>query len=301
MITVPAPRGGGVVRGPPTGRRAAVPSSFLAELNPVTSSRSQGIGIVADAGAEAAARARRLAAALRLPILEGSAALHLLVAADRLALRTPMGARCRELVVDFDSDEARRRATGLHGADPLLAHALGLDRGVRSILDATAGLGRDASALARRGACVVMVERNPILAELLADGLARAARAGDPIAERLSLVHTDALEHLASLSSDARPDAIYLDPMFPPTRKAALPQFELQVLRELLGDDAEAGSDAVALLAAARRVTRRRVVVKRPPRAAPIAAGRIAAHAGTRVRYDVYAPSTSHGATPSAT
>lgn len=54
-------------------------------------------------------------------------------------------------------------------------------------------------------------------------------------------------------------DVIYLDPMFPGEGRTALPKRELQLLRELTGDD-EGGAQ---LLALARTRARRRVVVKR--------------------------------------
>ena len=52
--------------------------------------------------------------------------------------------------------------------------AIGVDRGVRTVVDATAGLGRDAFALAAVGASVTLIERDPVLAALLDDAIARA-------------------------------------------------------------------------------------------------------------------------------
>lgn len=79
-------------------------------------------------------------------------------------------------------------------------------------------------------------------------------------------------------------DVVYIDPMFPPGRKAA-ERKPLLMLRALVGAD----PDAAALLAPARRAARRRVVVKRPRHAAPLAdAPPAATHHGRAVRYDVY-------------
>ena len=68
-------------------------------------------------------------------------------------------------------------------------------------------------------------------------------------------------------------DAAYLDPMYPPRRKAALGAQELRVLDALFaasegGERAEA-STPEALLAAARRGTFRRIVMKGPASYAP--------------------------------
>jgi 16S rRNA (guanine1516-N2)-methyltransferase len=164
-----------------------------------------------------------------------------------------------------------------------LARAVGLRRGVRRVVDATAGLGRDAVTLAALGAEVTMIEAHPVLAALLADGLARARATGLPAADRLHLRAGDAILLLAGL----QPEAVLLDPMFPDRGKTALARREMQLCRELLGP----GTEDPALLAAARAAASRRVVVKRSPRVRPFA-GVVpdAALRGRRVRFDVYAP-----------
>ena len=73
----------------------------------------------------------------------------------------------------------------------------------------------------------------------------------------LTLLHTDARAMLGA--ADLGPvDVIYLDPMFPGEGRTALPKRELQLLRELTGDD-EGGAQ---LLALARTRARRRVVMQ---------------------------------------
>jgi len=82
-----------------------------------------------------------------------------------------------------------------------------------------------------------------------------------------------------------RPDAVYLDPMFPPKRKkSAAVNKEMRLLRELVGDDL----DAPDLLEVARGVARERVVVKRPDHAPPLAPYPSMSFLGKLVRYDVY-------------
>jgi 16S rRNA (guanine1516-N2)-methyltransferase len=128
-------------------------------------------------------------------------------------------------------------------------------------LDATAGLGRDAFVLASLGCQVHLLERSPIVAALLADGLRRAkadVEKGEWLSQRLSLEHCDALiwmkEHPNAYHS------VYLDPMYPHRRKSALVKKEMQILRSSVGEDA----DAAALLEMALCCAQKRVVVKRP-------------------------------------
>lgn len=211
----------------------------------------------------------------------------LVLTADALELRPAVGSGFSHgpVRVDLESDDIRRRIKG--GGRELLARAAGLKpRSNLRVLDATAGLGRDAAVLAGLGAQVVLNERSPIVHALLEDGLRRAT---SPIASHLRLLPCqDSTRYL--LSGGEVFDVIYLDPMFPERGKAALAAKELQSLRRLLGAD----EDVPALLAAALPRARQRVVVKRHP-TAPLVDGPAPSHQlkGARVRYDVYRGSYS--------
>ncbi len=164
--------------------------------------------------------------------------------------------------VDFvEGAVAHRRKFG-GGRGQSIAKAVGLKSGLNPlVVDATAGLGRDAFVLASLGCQVVMLERSPIVAALLADGLARAYQdpeIGGWMRERMSLRPGSALAQLQQL--DFRPDVVYLDPMFPHKKKSALVKKEMRVFQSLVGPDL----DADALLPAALAVASKRVVVKRP-------------------------------------
>ncbi len=171
-----------------------------------------------------------------------------------------------------------------------LALAVGLRHGTPTVVDATAGLGRDAFLLAALGCSVIAVERSPVLGALIRDGLERAANSGDAslatVVERIKLVIQDAREVLAGMSEAAAPDVVYIDPMYPPTRKSALAKKEMRALRRIVGDDPDAGE----LLEIARRVARKRVVVKRRRRGPPLAPEPAIQYRGKQVRYDVYLP-----------
>lgn len=195
----------------------------------------------------------------------------------------------KPLSVDFVSGKAAHRRQFGGGRGQLVAKACGLTKGITpSVVDATAGLGRDAFVLASLGAQVLMIERVEAIAALLQDGLERAASADETalIAGRMALRHGDAAEQLAALIADAEfaPQVIHLDPCSP-SRKVRAGEKEMRVFRELAGDD----DDAPRLLAAALEVATHRVVVKRPRKAPPIA-GPAPQHTleGKTSRYDLY-------------
>lgn len=190
--------------------------------------------------------------------------------------------------VDFVDGAAghRRRYGGGRGQE--IAKAVGLKKGATpNVLDATAGLGRDAFVLASLGCTVTLVERSPVVAALLADGLERAALDAEvaPIAARMHLQCGNAVQIMQHMDEDARPDVVYLDPMYPHRRKSALVKKEMRLFREVVGDD----PDADALLPAALAVARQRVVVKRPDYAEPMV-GRAPTMSITTKnhRFDVY-------------
>lgn len=189
--------------------------------------------------------------------------------------------------VDFvEGALAHRRQFG-GGSGQMIAKAVGIQPGIRpQLLDATAGLGRDAFVLASLGCEITLIERQPIIAALLEDGLARAAH--DPgtaaIIARMRLLAGDAIELMARWQGPA-PQVVHLDPMFPHRDKSALVKKEMRLFRPLVGAD----DDAPALLQAALQLATHRVVVKRP-RKAPCIDGAKPGYSleGKSSRYDIY-------------
>ena len=189
--------------------------------------------------------------------------------------------------VDFvEGAVAHRRLFG-GGSGQMIAKAVGIQAGVRPmVLDATAGLGRDAFVLAELGCCVRLIERQPLIAALLEDGLQRAMTDHEvaPIVARMNLLCGNAIT-LMEAWEDEPPQVIYLDPMFPHRDKSALVKKEMRLFRPLAGND----DDAPALLAAALKLATHRVVVKRP-RKAPAIAGEKPGYVleGKSSRFDIY-------------
>jgi 16S rRNA (guanine1516-N2)-methyltransferase len=167
-----------------------------------------------------------------------------------------------------------------------LVRAAGIKRGhLPSIVDATAGLGRDAFLLASAGATVTLIERSAEVHARLKEALARAGAESPELAAvvaRMTLVHGDAKDRLPEL----KPDVVIVDPMHPPRRKTALVKQEMRQLSAIVGAD----EDADELMRIALASARERVVLKWPLRAAPLLATPKPSHqfAGKTVRYEVF-------------
>ncbi len=211
---------------------------------------------------------------------------------ERLELQDTHAPKTGSVYVDFTAGKARHRLQFGGGKGQDIAKAIGLHKIKHPhVIDATAGLGREAFVLASLGCSVTLLERSPMIYALLQDGLQRAQQSGDEairaIVTRMTLHHTEAFDWLNHLSDDAYPDVIYLDPMFPERRKSALIQKEMRCLQAIVGDN----TDANRLLAIARQRTRHRVSVKRPRLAPPLAECPPAfVIKGKVVRYDIYLP-----------
>lgn len=236
---------------------------------------------------EFAGRVVALAEVLGLP-QTGEAGFALQLGADGLQLQEFGAGASGPVRVDFlEGAVAHRRQHG-GGSGQMIAKAVGIQPGVRpTVLDATAGLGRDAFLLAQLGCSVTLVERNPLVGALLADGMARAVADPEvgPIIQRMHLRLGNAIELMSKWSGEP-PQVIYLDPMFPHREKSSLVKKEMRVFRPLVGAD----DDAAQLLQAALALATHRVAVKRP-RKAPAIDGMSPSYAleGKSSRYDIYA------------
>lgn len=244
--------------------------------------------VAADPGFER--RAEAWAARLGAPLAPTPARFELHLGPAGLGVRPGHGpgATAAPLVVDL----ARRRS----GAETVVRAVRGkrAARGLH-VVDATAGLGGDAAAMARAGMRVTMIERDPLLAALLEDALARWTAEGGATAGEdgggLTLARGDARDRLAEVLP--RPDVVYLDPMYPRLGGGAKRRGAAW-LRAWTGERGDADDEADrALLALACGVALRRVVVKRPLKAPPLAPGPSGALRGTTTRFDLYAPDPS--------
>ncbi len=184
----------------------------------------------------------------------------------RLSLQQNDKGAAGPLCVDFEDATLAYRQR--HAKQPeAILKALGAKHGeILRIVDATAGWGLDAFVLASAGHIVDLFERSTILHALLQDGLRRSLASGDErlavIARRISLHFGDSSLTLRAWR-EARPDVVYLDPMFPERSKSAKVKKNMFLLQQMLHDELPAQT----LLRDALSIAARRVVVKRPAHA----------------------------------
>ncbi len=190
------------------------------------------------------------------------------------------------LVCDFLKGSVNYRQRFGGGRGQHLARAVGFKPGLNPlVVDATAGLGRDAFHLASLGAKVTLIERSHHIFELLRTGLDLARDAGGVASEivgRMTLVKGDSIELLPTLT----PEIILVDPMHPPRRKSALVKSEMRQIRAIVGVD----EDQIELMRVALASASKRVVLKWPAKAPMMSGIEPYTHQiiGKSVRYDVF-------------
>ncbi|MFQ1049290.1 class I SAM-dependent methyltransferase [Avibacterium paragallinarum] len=181
---------------------------------------------------------------------------------ERLELRKLDEPKLGAVYVDFVSGTLAHRRKFGGGRGEAIAKAVGIKKDyLPSVIDATAGLGRDAFVLAAIGCQVRLVERHPVVRLLLQDGLQRAyqdAEIGTMMQQNMQLLSETHITELAPQGIQA--DVVYLDPMYPHKAKSALVKKEMRIFQHLVGAD----EDADQLLAPALQIAQKRVVVKRP-------------------------------------
>lgn len=220
-------------------------------------------------------KAEALAKSLQLP-LNNEATLCLQVTSTKLVLKKR---GFLPLFADFSFSHWKRRHH--EGKKQGVIRACKPKPGLRFI-DATAGWGRDAALLASFGAEVLMLEKNPIVAALLADALLQQD-AESKTKLQLSLLPVNACDYLENLKPSDYPDIIYIDPMHPERSKSALVKKDMQVLQTLVGSQ----KDALELIQVAISRVKDKVVVKWPENAPALLPTPHAIH-GRTVRFDLY-------------
>ncbi len=208
---------------------------------------------------------KQLALALSLPVVtfpDKNYEFLLLERENKLSLCWQIKKPFMYLTVDFLQGSLAYRQK-----QPLQQEAIAKAIGVKGlhrphVVDATAGLGRDAFILASLGCQVTLIEQHPIIAALLADGLQRLLN-HSPL--KMHLIQANAISILDSLKH--KPEVVYLDPLFPPRTKSALVKKDMQILQRLAHDDL---TDNCLLLRTALKCATQRVVVKRPDYASPL-------------------------------
>lgn len=180
----------------------------------------------------------------------------------RLELRKNDEPKLGAIYVDFVAGTMAHRRKFGGGRGEAIAKAVGIKQQyLPTIIDATAGLGRDAFVLAVLGCQVRLIERHPVVRLLLQDGLQRAyqdVEIGELMQQNMQLLPQTSITELVANKDYA--DVVYLDPMYPHKNKSALVKKEMRIFQQLVGADI----DADQLLQPALQLAQKRVVVKRP-------------------------------------
>ncbi|MDQ7049525.1 MAG: class I SAM-dependent methyltransferase [Enterobacterales bacterium] len=205
--------------------------------------------------------------------------------AQGLKLHLMLDSEIQQLMFDLVQGEVASRAIKASKSNETIAKAIGCKPHFRPrLLDATAGMGRDAFIMAALGCQVVMQERNLAIFLLLQDALARFNQSSLATSLKfpIELLFQDFFPRQQAVHKF---DLIYLDPMFPERKKSALVKKEMRLFKRLVGDDDDA--DELLLKSLASGV--KRVVVKRP-KGAPCLADKKPSHEikAKKFRYDVY-------------
>lgn len=235
--------------------------------------------------------AKGLASALKLPFIDDAEKFNtynyiLVYSSQGLTLHS-INNNFKPFRIDFVSDALTYRRQHISRKNELLVRALGVIQNYKpTIIDTTAGLGRDAFIMASLGCNVLMLERSDIMCALLRDALKRLKSHPEIYnALSLTLFHTDATTYLSELDQTQLPDIIYIDPMFPARDKSALVKKEMRILKDIVGPDL----DSAKLFEVAYEHCLRRVIVKRPKLADPLVERPAdIVFRGKATRYDVY-------------
>ncbi len=183
-----------------------------------------------------------------------------------LCYRLQKESKTGQLSFDWSSKQMRFRLQQGGGRQEMLAKALGLKKNPEAnILDATAGMGREAFLLSSWGAAVTAVEQSAVLFVLLKDAMSYFKKSSLIQSSFYLDIRYGRSEHyLEGLEKDKYPDMIYIDPMFPERQKSALVKSEMRVLKKLVGNE-QTSYDKLMMVALKK--VKNRVVVKRPANA----------------------------------
>lgn len=169
------------------------------------------------------------------------------------------------------------------------AKSLGLHKQFKNpyVIDATAGLGRDALSMIKLGCVVKMLEHSALVSKLLDNALYLAQQNTKNYFinfKNLSLTHIDSCSYLRSLKDTEKPDIIYLDPMFPERTKSAKVKKDMVMLQKI----ASSGCSHT-LFTLAQEKAKHRIIVKRPSNAPHLIGQKPdIIYKGKSIRYDVY-------------
>lgn len=144
------------------------------------------------------------------------------------------------------------------GINQDLFRAVGINKDTKTIVDTTAGLGKDSFLFSLYGTNIIMLEQNSLIYNITKDAINRAVNNKElsNFVKKIQFFNCNSIDFLKN--NDVKPDCVYLDPMFPKTNKNALSKKEMQIFHNLAfyGNNEE-------LFNVSMEKTKNRVVIKR--------------------------------------
>ncbi|MFP5520510.1 MAG: class I SAM-dependent methyltransferase [Bdellovibrionia bacterium] len=161
-----------------------------------------------------------------------------------------------EFCIDFDKDHINYQRKNLRGKNEPLARAFTGNRNYKRVHDLSLGLAIDALTAIQLGFEVSGNERSPLIALMIK----AAIQATNTANYKFTFFESNAETLLSDSLFLEKIEVLYFDPMYPHKKKSALPKKEMQIFRDLVGDD----MDAESVLEYALKTQVPRIVVKRP-------------------------------------
>jgi len=178
--------------------------------------------------------------------------------------------------VDFNSKQLKFRSQAHLNAELIIKAVLGKKKQPKLIMDCTAGFGKDSYIMSLTGSKIVAYESNPVMFALLKDGLNRS------VIENISLRKRDALREIRTTDCEV----IYIDPMYPATKKSAKNNKYMMFLQSFVGHQAEMADN---LFTQALQSQTQKIVIKRPVKASYVMNKKPTYQViGKAARFDVY-------------
>ena len=161
--------------------------------------------------------------------------------------------------INFSSNNFIRRKNQANSQDIIKAIGIKVNLIKPKVLDTTAGQGRDSFILASLGCNITLLERNKVIYLLLKNAIENAKNNDElkNIVKNMTIINQDSVKFLENNNDFF--DVIYLDPMFPKSKKSRLVKKDMQIFREIVGNDL----DSSKILESALKSNTKRVVVKR--------------------------------------